>query len=54
MVMSQELVNAGVVALEAAEARDVEGLLGAGDQLVVVCETCHEPYRDGGVSMPIR
>ena len=54
MMMSQELVDAGTVALKAVEARDVEGLLGAGDQLVVVCETCHEPYRDGGLSMPVR
>lgn len=54
MSMSQDLVDAGVAALRGVEARDVDALLAAGDQLVVVCETCHEPYRDGGESMPIR
>lgn len=54
MTMSQDLVNAGVAALRAVEAKDVDALLKSGDQLVVVCETCHEPYRDGGESMPIR
>ena len=54
MVMSQELVDAGVVAVEAVEARNTEQVLAAGDQIVVVCEKCHEPYRDGGISMPIR
>jgi hypothetical protein len=54
MEMSQELVDAGVAAVKAVEARDVDALLGAGDQIVVVCAKCHEPYRDGGLSMPIR
>lgn len=54
MVMSQELVDAGVAAVEAVEARNAEQVLAAGDQIVVVCEKCHEPYRDGGISMPIR
>ena len=54
MAMSQALVDAGVSALSAAEARDVDGLLGAGDQIVVACEKCHEPYRDGGLRMPVR
>lgn len=54
MTMSQDLVEAGIAAVRAVEARDVDALLGAGDQLVVVCEACHEPYRDGGQSMPIR
>ena len=52
--MSHDLVEAGVAALRAVEARDADGVLSAGDQLVVVCETCHQPYRDGGESMPIR
>ena len=52
--MSQELVDAGVAAVKAVEARDVDALLGAGDQIVVVCAKCREPYRDGGLSMPIR
>tara|TARA_Y100000588_G_C14090650_1_gene854303 strand:+ start:71 stop:505 length:435 start_codon:yes stop_codon:yes gene_type:complete len=54
MVMSQELVDAGVVAVKAVEARNTEEVLAAGDRIVMVCEKCHEPYRDGGISMPIR
>ena len=54
MTMSQALVDAGVAALEAVEARDVDGLLAAGDLIVTACETCHVPYRDGGLSMPVR
>jgi len=54
MAMAQELVESGVTAVEAAEGRDVDALFKAGDQIVVVCEKCHEPYRDGGRSMPIR
>ena len=52
--MSQALVDAGVAALEAVEARDVDGVLAAGDLIVVACETCHVPYRDGGLAMPVR
>jgi hypothetical protein len=54
MTMSQALVDAGVAALEAVEARDVDGVLAAGDLIVVACETCHVPYRDGGLAMPVR
>ena len=54
MTMSQALVDAGVAALEAVEARDVDGVLAAGDLIIVACETCHVPYRDGGLSMPVR
>lgn len=54
MAMSQALVDAGVAALEAVEARDVDGVLAAGDLIIVACETCHVPYRDGGLSMPVR
>ena len=54
MTMSRALVDAGVAAVRAVEAQDVDALLGAGDLIVVSCETCHEPYRDGGLSMPIR
>ncbi len=54
MTMSQALVDACVAALEAVEARDVDGVLAAGDLIVVACETCHVPYRDGGLSMPVR
>ena len=54
MTMSRALVDAGVAAVRAVEAQDVDALLGAGDLIVVSCETCHEPYRDGGLSMPVR
>ena len=54
MTMSRALVDAGVAAVRAVEEQDVDALLGAGDLIVVSCETCHEPYRDGGLSMPIR
>ena len=54
MTMSRALVDAGVSAVRAVEVRDVDALLGAGDQIVVACETCHVPYRDEGLSMPVR
>ena len=54
MTMSRALVDAGVTAVRAVEVRDVDALLGAGDQIVVACETCHVPYRDRGLSMPVR
>ena len=54
MTMSRALVDAGRTAISAIEARDVEALLAAGDEILMACETCHVPYRDGGLSMPIR
>ena len=54
MTMSRALVDAGVAAVTAVEVRDVDALLGAGDLIVVACETCHVPYRDEGLSMPVR
>ena len=54
MTMSRALVDAGITAVRAVEVRDVDALLGAGDQIVVACETCHVPYRDEGLSMPVR
>ena len=54
MTMSRALVDAGVTAVRAVEVRDVDALLGAGDEIVVACETCHVPYRDRGLSMPVR
>ncbi|MDH3422504.1 MAG: hypothetical protein OEN00_05900 [Gemmatimonadota bacterium] len=44
-VHSQELADAGMIALDAAIRRDVDGVLAAGDNLVTVCESCHEEYR---------
>ena len=54
MTMSRALVDAGITAVRAVEVRDVDALLGAGDEIVVACETCHVPYRDEGLSMPVR
>ena len=54
MTMSRALLDAGVTAVRAVEVRDVDALLAAGDEIVVACETCHVPYRDRGLSMPVR
>jgi cytochrome c556 len=48
---SRALSDAGLVAVEAAQARKVEAVLHAGDELVTICEDCHEKYRDNGRSM---
>jgi hypothetical protein len=44
MKFSQELVDTSAVALRAAEARDVDGLLNVGGQIDEVCERCHKKY----------
>ena len=44
MIMSQALVEAGMVALEAAEAQDPEAIFGVGEQIYNACETCHILY----------
>jgi hypothetical protein len=41
---SQALVNAGVVALNAAEKKDPAALLEAGGHLDAVCDQCHTKY----------
>jgi len=46
MKMSQALVDAGVVALKAAEARNPEALFEAGGRVYEVCEQCHNRYWD--------
>ena len=51
MEFAGALVEAGTAALRATEARDVNGLLEAGDRIAAVCEACHQPYRDGGRAM---
>ena len=50
----QALVDAGSAALKAAKEKDRAALMKAGDQIVLICESCHEPYRDGGRKMPIK
>jgi hypothetical protein len=44
MKFAQELVDTSAVALRAAEARDVDGLLNVGGQIDEVCERCHKKY----------
>lgn len=51
MKFSTAMADAAATALKAAEARNVDGVLEAGDRIVPVCEGCHEPYRDGGRKM---
>ncbi len=46
MKTSQALVDAGAAALKAAEAKDLEALADAGNQIVDACETCHEKHWD--------
>ena len=46
MKMSQALVDVGVVALKAAEAKNPEALFEAGGQVHDVCEQCHSKYWD--------
>ena len=51
MELAGAMVDAGAAALEAAEARSVDGVLDAGNVLIEICEACHQPYRDGGRPM---
>jgi cytochrome c553 len=48
---SQALAEGGAAALRAAEKKDPDALLAAGDKIVPVCMACHEKYRDGGRKM---
>ena len=48
MKMSQALVDVGVVALKAAEAKNPEALFEAGGQVYEVCRQCHDRYWDEG------
>ena len=51
MELAGAMADAGANALSAAEARNVDGVLDAGNTLIEVCEACHQPYRDGGRPM---
>ena len=51
MEMAGELVAAGTETLRAAEAKDVSGVLESGNRIAAACESCHQPYRDGGRAM---
>ena len=43
--LSQDMMNAAVLALDAAKAQDKALLLAAGDPLVASCEGCHEAFK---------
>ncbi len=42
---SQDLADAGVAAYDAAVRRDLNGVLTAGDSLIMSCEGCHQEYK---------
>lgn len=46
--MSQALVDVGIVALKAAEAKNPEALFEAGGQVYEVCQQCHNRYWEEG------
>lgn len=48
-VFNQELIDAGLAALEAIRARDHEALLKASDALYPPCEGCHRQFNPGVV-----
>jgi len=41
---SQARVEAGAIALKAAEAKDTDPITEAGNQIIEACETCHETH----------
>ncbi len=42
MKTSLAMVDAGAAALKAAEAKDIDGITRAGNQIIDACEVCHE------------
>ena len=46
MKQSQALVDLGTVAVKAAEAKDVDAVSKAGDEIYNVCESCHNKYME--------
>jgi hypothetical protein len=53
VTLSRALPSAAAAGVKAADARNLDALTLARDRIVLACETCHEPYRDGGRKMPI-
>lgn len=49
MQFASGLIDAGVLAMKAAEARDVDALFDAGGQIYNVCASCHRQYVDESV-----
>lgn len=44
---AKDLQDEGALALDAAIRRDLNGVLAAGDSLIVTCEGCHSEYKPG-------
>ncbi len=44
MIMSNAMIEAGVAAFEAAEAKDADAIFAVGEQIYNSCETCHVLY----------
>lgn len=51
--MADELSDAGMQALNAAKAKDVNMLNTSGDRLVAACEACHKQFKPGLTSMGV-
>lgn len=49
MEYAQGLVDTGVLAIKAAEARDPEAVFDAGGRIYAVCASCHQMYVDDNV-----
>lgn len=45
VTMSKAMADAGRMALEAAEAKDAEGILAAGEVINMSCDNCHQKYQ---------
>jgi cytochrome c556 len=43
--MSKAMADAGQMALKAAEAKNPEGILAAGEVINMSCDSCHEKYQ---------
>jgi hypothetical protein len=44
VTITQALIDAGMIAIAAAEAQDVDGILDIGSAINVTCDGCHEIY----------
>jgi len=46
LMMARAMVDAGVVALKAAQSKNLDALFDAGSQIYDTCEACHDRYMD--------
>ena len=51
---AQQLTDAALLALKAVDARDVDGIFEAGDEIDQACENCHLNYWYPGPNSPVR